>query len=197
MTASCRPAITALFLCATFAGGLWAQGTRASITGTVQDPTGASIPASDLSLRSLATSAVVKAKTAADGFYTFPGVPAGVYELTVTAKGFRDYIQRGISVNLDQQVRIDVSLEVGATAEAVEVSANASPLNFESAVQKGTIQPGTLEELPLILGGHTRSAVAFARLLPGGRTRGSQPPGPAGETHVGREGRFRPTGRSA
>src|SRR5262249_33544637 len=90
----------------------------------------------------------------------------------VAAKGFREYIQRGISVNLDQQVRIDVSLELGTTSEAIEVSANASPLNFDSAVKKGTIQPGALEELPLILGGHTRSAVAFARLLPGVTTGG-------------------------
>ena len=157
---------------ASLAGFMLAQGTRATITGVVQDPTGASIPVAELSLRSLATSAVVKATSGSDGLYTLPGLEAGVYELTVNAKGFREYIQRGISVNLDQQVRIDVSLELGATAEAIEVSANASPLNFDSPVQKGTIQPGALEELPLILGGHTRSAVAFARLLPGVTTGG-------------------------
>src|ERR1700746_578032 len=77
-----------------------------------------------------------------EGFYTFPDVVAGGYDLTVAAKGFHEYIQRGISVNLDQQVRIDVSLELGATAETIEVTANASPLNFDSAVKKGTIQPG-------------------------------------------------------
>src|SRR5262249_18623058 len=96
------------------------------------------------------------------------------YDLTISAKGFRDYVQRGIALNLDQQVRVDVTLELGATVEAVEVSANASPLNFESSVQKGTIQPGTIEELPLILGGHTRTAVAFARLLPGVTTGGGE-----------------------
>jgi hypothetical protein len=121
-----------------------AQGTRATITGVVQDPTGAAIPVAELTLRSLATSAVVKASSGADGFYTFPGLVAGGYDLTVAAKGFREYIQRGISVNLDQQVRIDVSLELGTTSEAIEVSANASPLNFDSAVKKGTIQPSAL-----------------------------------------------------
>jgi Carboxypeptidase regulatory-like domain len=151
---------------------MWGQGTTALITGIVNDPSGAPVPNAELSLRSLSTSAVVKAASGSDGYYTFPGLVAGVYELTVSVKGFREYIQRGISVNLDQQVRLDVSLELGTTAEAVEVSANASPLNYESGVQKGTIQPGTLEELPLILGGHTRSAVAFARLLPGVTTGG-------------------------
>ena len=152
----------------------WAQGTRALITGIVRDPSGAAVPKAEMSLRSLGTSAVVKATSGADGYYTFPNLSADVYELSVTVTGFREYIQRGISVNLDQQVRINVSLELGATADAVEVAADASPLNFESGVQKGTIQPGTLEELPLILGGHTRSAVAFARLLPGVTTGGDE-----------------------
>src|SRR5579863_322530 len=148
--------IVALFFCASLADVAWAQGTRASITGIVQDPTGAAIPGAELSLRSLTTSFVVKATTGPDGFYTFPDLVADSYDLTVTAKGFHEHIQRGISVNLDQQVRIGVSLELGATAETIEVTANASPLNFDSAVQKGTIQPTALEELPLILGGQTR-----------------------------------------
>lgn len=152
----------------------WAQGTRALITGIVHDPSGAAVPAADMSLRALATSAVSKASTGADGYYTFPNLVAGVYELSISAKGFRDYVRRGITVNLDQQVRIDVALEIGATTDTVQVVADASPLNFESGVQKGTIQPGTLEQLPLILGGHTRSAVAFARLLPGVTTGGDE-----------------------
>jgi hypothetical protein len=156
------------------AGLVWAQGSRASIGGLVQDPTGASIPNAELTLRALGTSAVVKTIAAQDGFYSFPNLSPGVYDLTVTAPGFREYVQRGISVNLDQQVRIDIGLQVGTTTEVVEVSANASPLNFESPVQKGTIQPESLEELPLILGGHTRSAVAFARLLPGVTTGGGE-----------------------
>ncbi len=167
-----RRLIVGLLACVALGGTAWAQGTRASITGVVKDPTGAAVPGANLSLRSLGTSSVVKAASGADGTYTFPGVVAGGYELTVTAKGFREYIQRGISVNLDQEVRLDVALEIGSTADAVEVSANASPLDFDSPVRKGTIQPQELEELPLILGGHTRSAVAFARLLPGVTTGG-------------------------
>src|SRR5207248_8258602 len=111
MFRSCGRAIAVLFFCAFFATIVSAQGTRATITGVVQDPTGAAIPGAELSLRSLATSAVVKATAGPDGLYTFPGVVAGGYDLTVTASGFREYVQRGISVNLDQQVRVDVSLQ--------------------------------------------------------------------------------------
>src|SRR5689334_18520987 len=86
---------------------IWAQGTRASISGQVQDATGAAIPSAVLNLRSINTTAVVKATTRGDGLYGFPNLVPGVYELTVSANGFREYVQTGISVNLDQQVRVD------------------------------------------------------------------------------------------
>src|SRR5438270_4388299 len=159
-----------------FAAGVLvsAQGTRASINGAVRDSSGAVVPDAKLNLRSLSTTAVFSVTSGADGLYAFPNLVAGVYDLSVTAKGFREYVQKGITVNLDQQLRLEVALEVGATTEIVEVLSNASPLNYESPVQKGSIQPGTIEELPLILGGHTRSAVAFARLLPGVTTGGDE-----------------------
>src|SRR5213593_679823 len=97
------------------AGVAQAQGTRASIGGLVLDATGAAVPGAELTLRSLNTTAVVKATSGIDGLYEFPNLVAGVYELSVTAKGFREYLQKGISVNLDQRVRADVPLEVGTT----------------------------------------------------------------------------------
>src|SRR5258708_32993728 len=95
--------IAAFFFCTALAIVMWGQGTRATITGIIQDPTGAAIPAAELTLRSLATSALVKASSGADGFYTFPGLVAGGYELTGAAKGFRQYIQRGNSLHFGQQ----------------------------------------------------------------------------------------------
>jgi hypothetical protein len=172
MIRTCIRLLSVFLAGAALSAVVWAQGTRASITGIVKDPSGAAVPAAELSLRSLSNSTVAKATAGPDGFYTFPDLVADSYELSVSAKGFREYIQRGITVNLDQQVRIGVSLELGTTAEAVEVNANASQLNFDSGVQKGTIQPTELEELPLILGGQTRTAVSFARLLPGVTTGG-------------------------
>jgi len=151
-----------------FAGIIgWSQGTRAGISGQVQDSSGAGVPSASLNLRSLNTTSVVQIQSGSDGLYSFANVVPGVYELSVTAPGFREYLQRGITISPDQQVRLDLTLEVGSTSERVEVSADAPQLNFESPVQKGSIAPAVLRDLPLILGGHTRSAVAFARLLPG------------------------------
>jgi len=123
----CGRVIAAFVLWTALANVMSAQGTRATITGSSRIPLGRLSQGSSLSLRSLATSAVVKATTGQDGLYTFPGVVGGGYDLTVAAKGFREYIQRGISVNLDQQVRIDVSLTLGATAETIEVSPTHRP----------------------------------------------------------------------
>lgn len=92
--------------------------------------------------------------------------------MAVTAKGFREYTQRGMNVNINYKLRLDVKLEIGAAMQTVVVAANTSALNFEAPEQKGTIWPQTIEQLCLILSGHTCSAVAFARLLPGVTTGG-------------------------
>ncbi len=146
---------------------LGAQSLNASLSGTVTDPSGAVIPEAELTLRAVTTSAVVRVTSGTDGLYSFPNLLAGTYELTVSATGFRDYVQRGILLNLNQKVRIDVPLEVGAATETVEVTASASQLNVETAEVKGTVPPGRIDQLPLIVGGISRSAVAFVRLLPG------------------------------
>ncbi|PYV91123.1 MAG: hypothetical protein DMG05_08085 [Acidobacteria bacterium] len=143
------------------------QNLNASISGTITDPSGAAVPNADMTLRSVSTGTETRVKSGPDGLFNILNLPQGAYDLTVSAQGFRDYVQRGIAVNLNEKIRIDVKLELGEAKQVIEVQADASPLNFDSGEVKGTIAPQTLEELPLIVGGITRSAVAFARLLPG------------------------------
>lgn len=153
---------------------LRAQAMTASISGTVVDPSGAAVPDAELTLTALGTRAVARTTSSVEGGYVFPNLLTGPYDLHVSAKGFRDYDQRGILVNISAKLRVDVTLSLGSAVQTVEVLANASPLNFESPEQKGTIAPDTISELPLILAGHTRTAVAFARLLPGVTTGGAE-----------------------
>ena len=116
MFRSPRHSVAAFVFLFLFASGVLAfgQGTRASINGAVRDTSGAVVPDAKLNLRSVSTTAVFSVTSAAEGLYDFPNLVAGVYELSVTAKGFREYVQKGITINLDQQVRLDVGLEVGA-----------------------------------------------------------------------------------
>ncbi len=144
-----------------------AQNINASVSGTVKDPSGAVIPNAEISLKSLATGAVFKITTNESGLFRFPNLQAGAYELTVSAKGFRDFVQRGISLSINDTVTINVPLEVGQANQAIEVTADASPLNSENAELKQAITPDTLRELPLIVGGLPRSAISFVVLMPG------------------------------
>jgi hypothetical protein len=144
-----------------------AQNSTASISGRVSDPAASAVPSAQVQLRNLQTSVVVSFTTGPDGLYSVQNLASGAYDLTVTAAGFSTFIQSGISLNLNQQAKVDVTLKIGTAVQKVEVSANASPLDYETAVQKGTVTPDTLQALPLVLNGQTRTVVSFVTLLPG------------------------------
>ena len=114
----------------------------------------------------------MKATTGPDGLYTFPDLVAIHMSSRLLPRDFMSTSSAASRSISTSRCVLEFRCELGSTAEVIEVTANASPLNFESAVQKGTIQPNELEELPLILGGQTRTAVSFARLLPGVTTGG-------------------------
>jgi hypothetical protein len=146
---------------------LSAQTMNGSLSGTVTDQTGAAVPGAHLTLVAVAIGTQAKFTTREDGFFLFGNLQAGAYELRVSAQGFRDLVQTGITVNLNQAVRLDVRLEVGAAVQKVEVNANASPLNFENAAIKQAITMKSIEDLPLEVSGGIRTAASMALLLPG------------------------------
>jgi Carboxypeptidase regulatory-like domain len=153
---------------------LWAQSFNSSISGTVTDPTGAVVPDASLTLTAVDTKKVSTAKTDPEGRYSFPNLQAGNYELKVSASGFRDFVQRGISILVNQVARQDIKLELGAESQTVEVLADVSPLNFETPELKQSITPEAIRELPLIVGGAVRSSAQFVTLMPGANTGAGQ-----------------------
>lgn len=150
----------------------WSQSLRGSLSGIVKDPSGATVPNVKLTLTNVDTDFQAAVSTAADGLFSFPNLPAGNYELKAAAAGFREFVQRGISILVNQSARIDVALELGAETQTVEVTANASALDFETATRQEGIAPETIQQLPLLLGGKPRSAASFAILMPGVSTGG-------------------------
>jgi len=145
----------------------WGQNLNSSISGQVTDPSGAAVPDVQLRLRSLETGIAATTTSGSDGLYSFQNLQRGAYELSATAKGFRDFLQNGISVNLNETVRLDVKLMLGEALQTVEVTANASPLNFENASVKQAITPNQVAELPLLVSGMKRNVVNYAVLMPG------------------------------
>jgi hypothetical protein len=149
------------------ASGLSAQTTNSSISGTVLDASGAAVPGAVVTLTAQATGKQVQVTTSSDGLFNFPNLQSGAYQLRVSAAGFGDYIQEGIALDINQQARLTAELKVGSQVQTVQVSSNLSPLNFENAEVKSTINPETIGSLPLIVGGNLRSAAAFVVLNPG------------------------------
>lgn len=156
--------ILALLLSASLAYG---QSINAALSGTVTDPSGAVVPNAEVTLTSVATGATTTFKTGPDGLYSFPNLPRGAYELKTTAPGFQAFVQRGISLSLSESVRLDVALAVGTSVQTVEVTANASPLNFEDAELRQSVTPNEIIALPLLVNGAKRSAPNFIILMPG------------------------------
>ena len=156
---------------------IWTQSFNASISGTVTDPSGAVVPNARLELTAVATGAVAKATSDPAGLFRIANLQPGPYELKASAEGFRDYVQRGISVNMNESVRQDVKLELGLATQTVEVTSNVSALNFENAELKGAITPDIIRELPILVSGTIRSANTFVPLMPGVTTGGGNSAG--------------------
>jgi len=143
------------------------QSNNASIDGEITDPSGGVVPGADVVLESKDTHASSAFVSDANGLYTFRNVVPGTYQLKVSAKGFGEYVQDGIEVRVGYPIRQNVGLKLEATTQHVEVSANASALNFENAELRGSIDPQVIQQVPLLVSGSIRSAANFASLLPG------------------------------
>ena len=152
----------------------WCQSTSAAISGVVTDPSGAAIVNAEVTLKSINSSLVRKVNTDSEGMFAFPNIQQGVYELEVSAAGFKVLTQRNIVIRQYEQVRLPVSMEVGEVGERVDVSAAVSQLNLETPEVKGTISRTEIEQLPLQVAGGQRSAAQFVTLLPGVTPGGGQ-----------------------
>lgn len=123
--------------------------TQGGITGTVTDSSGAPIPGASVTATNTATRGTRETTTNADGLYTFPSLPPGTYELKIELQGFKTAEVSAFKVDIQQTVRRDVALEVGALQETVTVSTKATLLNTESTTVGAVIDNKVVTELPL------------------------------------------------
>ena len=149
----------------------FAQTDRGTLTGTVSDPAGAVVPRADIVVTSVETGAVYKAATTDTGNYTVSELPAGAYELTVSAQGFTRYVQQGIRVQVAQIGRIDVKLQLGSTSESVTVTSDVALLKTESSDQSTNLAMSRVNDLPLYgsrgAEAGLRTPYAFISVVPG------------------------------
>jgi hypothetical protein len=160
----------ALFLFTT--AGL-AQNDRGTITGSVTDPSAALIVGAKVQVKNLDTGSTFDSSTTTAGDFTIASVPVGRYSVSISAPGFKTFLQTGVQVMLDQTVKLEVSLQVGQAAETVQVTGDAPLLKTDNAEQSMTVTGEKLNELPINFGGTgsagggIRNWLSFTYLAPG------------------------------
>jgi hypothetical protein len=117
--------------------------TGGSISGTVKDSTGGVVPNIAVTVRNVDTSIQQTANTNANGYYVFPLLPVGRYEIEVSSDGFKPYKRTGLAMDVNTKLQADVSLEVGEHSELILVSESAVRVETESS-QMGEVVPGTV-----------------------------------------------------
>ncbi len=122
----------------------------------------------------MVTGGVHRAQSTDTGNYTLSQLPVGVYEVAVVVPGFKQYIRRGLTVEVAQTIRIDIGLEVGNTTESVNVQADAALLKTEGSELSHIVRTQTLDDLPIVGIGSVnagssqiRNAYAVTQLIPG------------------------------
>src|SRR4029078_1489348 len=128
-----------VFLCAFSCVHVWSQSQNtAQIQGTVQDPTGASIPGAEGKATQTATGAVRDVTSGDDGSFVLANLPVGPYRLDVRKPGFATYVQNGIILQVATNPTIDVALKIGNVSEQVQVEANTTLVETQ-ATGVGTV----------------------------------------------------------
>lgn len=151
------------FVLALLAGSpisLSAQEYRATLSGRVTDPSGSAVPGAAIVATKADTNSRFQTVTGSDGFYTLPQLAPGGYSLTASAKGFKSYVQSGITLGTDQRVSQDVQLTLGDSTQSITVEADASLLEQASASTGQVLTTREVESLPV----NGRSAMTLAYL---------------------------------
>jgi hypothetical protein len=154
--------ILALVLCfaAPFAG---AQSTGGRIRGTVMDTSGGAVPGASVTLINEGTHATREVQSGANGEYIFLEVPVGTYEIGSVSKGFKRYARKGIVLDLNEVVAVDITLQIGTASDVVEVT-GAPPVVDTTSTQLGAVvNERSSTQLPL----NTRDVFQLLQLQPG------------------------------
>jgi hypothetical protein len=128
---------------------LAAQTDRAAISGTISDPSGAYVADAKIEAVSTTTGLRRATETGISGTYLIPGLPIGVYRVTISKEGFKPLIIDNADLQVGQARTIDARLEVGSVADSVEVTATAEAVNRTSAEIGGVVESEQIRDIPV------------------------------------------------
>ena len=136
---------------------------RAAIDGTVMDPDAALVGGASVDLKSAATGLHRTTASNENGLYQITALPVGSYVLTITKEGFKPVKIDEIVLQYGETRTIDARLEIGGTAETVQVNATAETVNRTNAEVGGVIESAQIKEIPV----SGRNWAGLMMLVPG------------------------------
>jgi hypothetical protein len=139
------------------------QSTGGRILGRVADPSGAVLANVSVRITNQATGVARETKTNGSGDYTFVEVAPGNYTAEFEQKGFKKTVQKDVTVEVNQVVNLNSTLQIGATAETVEVTSEAPLVDTTSTQLGAVVNDRAVSQLPL----NARDTYQFLQLQPG------------------------------
>ena len=158
-----RFSVRALFVFSLIASSARAQLGTATISGNVTDSSGATVAAAAVVALNAANGFRRQTTSSQSGQYSLPGLTPGAYSVNVELAGFRRAALSEITLQVDQNVQINVVLEVGQVTETVEITAQAPLIDSQSAALGAVVDTQKILALPL----NGRNFLQLARLVPG------------------------------
>src|SRR6266849_3220262 len=145
---------------------LSAQTTSGSIVGTVSDASGGVIAGASVTITNMDTGIAVKTATDNAGNYVITPLQVGLYSVAVEAAGFKKSVRSDITVNVQDRIRVDAALEVGAVTDTVEVQAAAPLLQTDTSYLGQVVESQRIVDLPLNGRYFSRLAILTAGTAP-------------------------------
>ncbi len=156
--------LTVLFCLACASAALAQQAGVASISGIVQDASGASVPGAKVTVANESKGINRNLETNQDGIFLAPSlVPASGYSVKVEAQGFAVYERKDITLNVGQQVSLTVGMQVAGSTQMVEVSSGAPVVETTKTGVSQVVNTAQIDNLPI----NGRRVDSFVLLTPG------------------------------
>ena len=155
----------ALAVCLALSGIAFAQSDNGTINGSVHDPSGATVPNAQVTVTNAASGSQRVVNTNEGGLYSVTNIPPGMYNVSVTASGFKKFDSTNNKLDPASTLQVNASLQLGAASETVEVSAAATQLQTETASVQKLVTRQQIEALEL----NGRNPINMASLVPGAR----------------------------
>ena len=142
---------------------LTAQVSTGTIQGVIADPTGAVVQGATVTATNIATSIQTSVLSNKSGLYSIPNLPAGDYQVSVTAPGFRTEVTTDVTLDVGEEQALNFALTVGSSNERIVVTESAPEVDLISSTVMPVVNEKTIVELPL----NGRDWAALANLEPG------------------------------